>query len=63
MLDAFIIDRVRRWREERWRRREQPALEIPALPPDRNHPTCNDDGKSGSGVLIIAPDDDDEATA
>ena len=58
MLDAYIIEEIKRRDEERRRREdgERPRLEIPLYPPDADsNPADNgrDDGVPDRGVIII----------
>jgi hypothetical protein len=58
MLDAFIIDQIRKREEERRREeQERPVVQIPLPPPERDKPERpdNDDAedKSPRGVIII----------
>lgn len=58
MLDAYIIEEIKRREEERRRREDQqrPVLEIPLYPPDADSNPANKrdgDEKPERGVIII----------
>ena len=52
MLDAWIIEEIRR-REERERREDRPYLELPLLPPPMPDERESRDEKEKRGVVII----------
>jgi len=53
MLDAFVIEEIRRREQER-NREERPALDLPAPPPPPAHSDQPDlPEPPGSGVVII----------
>jgi len=57
MLDAYIIEEIKRREEERRRREDsqRPVLEIPLYPPDADSNPANkqDDEAPERGVVII----------
>lgn len=55
MLDAYIIDQIRRRDEERRREEERPAIQIPLPPlgPLKEKPRDPDEEESPRGVIII----------
>lgn len=58
MLDAFIIDQIKRREEERRRQeQERPVVQIPLPPPvsekDKNPPAPADEDEGPRGVIII----------
>lgn len=55
MLDPWIIEEIRRReREERQKREERPALEMPIRPPRQSEPGTRSGDQSGDrGVAII----------
>lgn len=55
MLDAFIIEKIKRREDERRREEQRPAIQIP-LPqpvPSRREPPPADEEESPRGVIII----------
>jgi hypothetical protein len=64
VLDAYIIDYLRRKQQEESRRRQhdQPVVELPIpLAPDEHRPTP--DGGRRRGILIIPVNDDPDEEA
>ena len=53
MLDAYIIEQIRRREEESRRIFERPALKIPAEPVDADREDEAEDEKEKSRVIII----------
>jgi hypothetical protein len=56
MLDAYIIEEIKRREDERLRREEQqrPVLEIPLYPPDADqNPATKDEPVPERGVIVI----------
>jgi hypothetical protein len=55
MLDAYIIDRIRRERESRERRRPQIRIEVPMGPPPNHQDRDQKSERSSdeSGVTIV----------
>jgi hypothetical protein len=56
MLDAYIIEEIKRREEEKRRREEsqRPALEIPLYPPDADsNPAKREEETPQRGVIII----------
>lgn len=63
MLDAYIIEHLRR--REREQREEQPVVDLPVPLPDieERRPTTPDDSTRRGVVIIPLTDDDDEEAA
>jgi len=55
MLDAYIIEEIKRREDERLRREEQrPVLEIPLYPPEADQiPANKDEPTPERGVIVI----------
>ncbi len=57
MLDAFIIEELRRREQAEHSRYEQPHLEIPVEPPRHQYPSSRDEAKPAKptdrGVIVI----------
>ena len=52
MLDAYVIEEIKR-RQQRPERDERPAAELPVLPPPGQDPPEREPERPGRGVVVI----------